>query len=89
MDIERLKFTKDWRNSSDFPTFEASEAKVREDMQLLHDEAKTHINEVLIPAVENGFSSADETYATKEELNNVVAGISPDLLATELVLSQL
>lgn len=78
MDIERLKFTKDWRNSSDFPTFEASEAKVREDMQLLHDEAKTHINEVLIPAVENGFSDADKTYATKDELKGVVLGQIPD-----------
>lgn len=43
---------------------------------------KTFINETLL-------SEIDGTIATKEELSNVVAGISPDLTATEAVLSQI
>ena len=43
---------------------------------------KTFINEILL-------SEIDGTIATKEELSNVVAGISPDLTATEAVLSQI
>ena len=51
--FERLSFTKDWNNSSDFPTYEENEAQVRADMQALHDEVKTFINEKLIPGIEN------------------------------------
>ena len=43
---------------------------------------KTFINETLL-------SEIDGTIATKEELSQVVAGISPDLTATETVLSQI
>lgn len=43
---------------------------------------KTFINETLL-------SEIDGTIATKEELSQVVAGISPDLTATEAVLSQI
>ena len=50
--FEKLSFTKDWNNASDFPTYETNEAQVRADMQLLHDEAKDFINEKLIPSIE-------------------------------------
>lgn len=43
---------------------------------------KTFINETLL-------SEIDGTIATKKELSQVVAGISPDLTATEAVLSQI
>lgn len=43
---------------------------------------KTFINETLL-------SEIDGTIATKEELSQVVAGISPDLTTTEAVLSQI
>lgn len=43
---------------------------------------KTFLNNTLIKEVE-------KTYATKDELDDVVAGISPDLTATEAVLSQM
>ncbi len=40
------------------------------------------LNETLLAEI-------DKTAATKEELSQVVAGISPDLTATEAVLSQI
>lgn len=51
--FEKLSFTKDWNNSADFPTYEENEAKVRADLQALHDETKEFINEKLIPGIEN------------------------------------
>lgn len=50
--FERLSFTKDWNNTSDFPTYEENETQVRADMQLLHDEVKAFINDKLIPGIE-------------------------------------
>ena len=52
MAFEKLSFTKDWKNASDFPTYEESEAQVRADLQALHDETKDFINEKLIPNIE-------------------------------------
>lgn len=43
---------------------------------------KDYINNTLLTEIES-------TLATKDELDNVVAGISPDLSATEAVLSQM
>ena len=43
---------------------------------------KNYINNTLLTEIES-------TLATKDELDNVVAGISPDLSATEAVLSQM
>ena len=51
--FEKLSFTKDWNNSADFPTYEENEAKVRADLQALHDETKNFINNKLIPGIEN------------------------------------
>ena len=48
MSINALQFTKDWTNPTDFPTLETSETKVRQDMQILHDEAKAKINEMIV-----------------------------------------
>ena len=46
-----LGFTKTWESPTDYPTYETDEAKVRQDMQSLHDETKNYINETLIPAI--------------------------------------
>lgn len=43
---------------------------------------KEYLNETLLPEI-------NKQLATKDELNEVVAGISPDLTATEAVLSQM
>lgn len=53
VEFEKLKFTRDWNNTSDFPTYEENEQKVRADMQALHDETKEFINETLIPELED------------------------------------
>lgn len=52
VEFEKLQFTKDWNNPTDFPTYEESEQKVRADLQALHDETKEFINETLIPNIE-------------------------------------
>ena len=52
MAFEKLSFTKDWKNASDFPTYEESEAQVRADLQALHDETRNFINNKLIPNIE-------------------------------------
>lgn len=87
MDIEQLSFTKDWTKPEDFPTLETDETKVRADMQLLFDEIRQYLNGVLSPTVAQETAAIRNTYATKEELDDVVAGISPDLKATEEVLA--
>ena len=52
MALEKLTFTKDWTRPEDFPAYEADETQVRADMQRLHDEAKSYLNDVLIPHLE-------------------------------------
>lgn len=47
MSINPFSYTKDWNNPEDFPTIETSEAQVRADIQLLYDEAKDAINEII------------------------------------------
>ena len=89
MTIERLQYTKDWKNASDFPTIETSETKVRSDMQLLYDETRDYLNGVLSPAVEEETQDIRDKFATKVELNQAVIGVSPDLAATEQVLAGL
>lgn len=53
VEFEKLSFTKDWKNASDFPTYEENETQVRADMQALHDETRDFINGKLIPGIEN------------------------------------
>lgn len=71
-----LGFTRNWENPEDYPTVELEEAKVRQDMQSLHDETKDYINEKLIPAVlasdatEAARTAAEEARASAEELRS-------------------
>lgn len=59
----KLKFSKSWKNANDFPTVEVDEAKVRADMQQLHDETKDAFN-ALIDALEN--EGLDDTIRVDE-----------------------
>ena len=43
--IPRLSFTKDWRNRDHFPTYEANEEQIRNDMQYLYEEIKDYLND--------------------------------------------
>jgi len=47
MAITTFSFTKDWTNPTDFPTIETSEAQVRADLQILHNETRDKINELI------------------------------------------
>ena len=55
--MEAFKYTKSWRSPEDFPTVETDEAKVRDDLQSLFDEAAAGIN-ALIDAVNGGAGAA-------------------------------
>ena len=44
MSLEKLKYSKDWTNPSDFPTVELNEEQVRADMQFLYDEIRDYLN---------------------------------------------
>nr|DAL14469.1 MAG TPA_asm: collagen alpha 1(VIII) chain protein [Caudoviricetes sp.] len=52
MALNKLNFTKDWKNPEDFPTVELSEEQVRADMQVLYDEIRDFLNERLLPQLE-------------------------------------
>ena len=41
MSLDKLSYSKEWTNPTDFPTMETDEAQVRADQQLLYDEIKT------------------------------------------------
>lgn len=65
MAFERLNFSKNWNNSADFPTLQTDEIRVREDMQLLHDESRNALN-ALMDALENGGRDALVRYGSEE-----------------------
>lgn len=46
-----LEFSKNWESDEDFPTKEYNEDTVRENIQLLFDETKDYINDIVTPAV--------------------------------------
>lgn len=52
MSLDKLSYSKEWTNPTDFPTVETDETQVRADQQLLYDEIKTFLNTKLIPALE-------------------------------------
>lgn len=78
MDFEQvipyLSFLNTWLDRDRFPTHETNESKVRADLQCLHDETQQYINTQLIPALVNILDQK----ASKEALNNLVAGQVPD-----------
>lgn len=51
-----FEFSKNWEDNDDFPTRETSEKQVRQDIQLLFDELKDHLNGVVHSAVNDLYS---------------------------------
>jgi len=47
MAFSPLVFSKSWENSDDFPTYEPNESQVRADLQFLHDETRTWLNDLV------------------------------------------
>lgn len=47
MAFTEFEYTKSWRNADDFATYENNEERVRDDMQLLFDEAAAAINRLI------------------------------------------
>lgn len=62
MAFERFAFTKSWTDAAAFPAYEPDEAKVRADLQCLHDEAKDGINR-LIDALNDASAAARLPFA--------------------------
>ena len=96
MSFTRFEFKRNWNNASDFATIETDEAKVRADMQALHDEDKDGLNKLMAELEHpNGASAvgikdptgADSTVQAAllllaEQLKNHV-DIDPDNLTAE------
>ena len=84
--MRKLEFSKDWRNPVDFPTYELDEARVREDMQLLHNETKEVLNEMVdVMASETAAGNIGTTPiegVLGENVQEVLQGLK-DLLITE------
>ena len=53
MELKRLRFSKNWEDPADYPTYEANEVQVRKDIQSLYTEIQSYINDVLLPALES------------------------------------
>lgn len=85
MEIQKLQYTKDWKNPTDFPTYEASETRVREDQQLLFDEVRDYLNETLSPAVKEYAAANDEEVEGKVSKETTVNGhpLSEDVTVTK------
>ena len=75
MAFEPLKFTKNWENPSDFPTYESDEQQVRADLQRLHDETKTALNR-LITALGQADAAGNVGFAAEGlQATNVAAAV--------------
>lgn len=94
MPLNKLKYTKDWRNPDDFPTYSSDETQIRADMQLLFDEVCTALNKLIddLDASEIPFSPTPEIQAAdvrqaliaiQNQIAQIVLGILPDNSITE------
>ena len=70
MALPELAFTKDWNYADDFPTVETDEETVRSDIQLLFDEIKDYINNLLLGAIMSEIAAAQ------------TSGVAPGTLVT-------
>ena len=46
-----MQFSREWTDPEDFPTYEGSEEQVRADMQSLHTEMQTYVNQTVVPKI--------------------------------------
>ena len=79
--LEKLEFTKDWTDASDFPTYEPDESQVRADLQLLHNEAKAAINALVDKLESAEFASHLAVSAEGMTATNLAAALA-EILAT-------
>ena len=79
--LEKLEFSKDWKNAEDFPTYEADESQVRADLQLLHDEAKVAINALVEKLESEEFASHLAVSTEGMAASNLAAALA-EILAT-------
>ena len=89
MALSTFQYSKSWRDPQDFPTFEENEEQVRDDMQLLFDEARDAINRLVgqLRASNLPFSPTEGVDASdvqnaielvQSQLGGVVMGQLPD-----------
>ena len=89
MSLSKLKYTKDWRNPYDFPTYSSDETQIRADMQLLFDEACTALNKLIddLDASEIPFAPTPEIQASdvrqaliaiQNQMAQIALGMLPD-----------
>lgn len=89
MALQKLQYSKDWRNPQDFTTYEGNEAKVREDLQLLFTEVQTALNNLIdaLGAGEIPFSATSAINAAnvqaaievvQQQIASAVTGSLPD-----------
>lgn len=89
MALSNFQYSKSWRNAEDFPTFEENEEQVRDDMQLLFDEARDALNRLVgeLKAANIPFRPTDGVNAStvqnaievvQEQLSETVLGQLPD-----------
>ena len=88
--IGNLTFSKVWTNPDDFPTYEGSEVKVREDMQCLYDEIQLFLNGTLVPAlnalIEGGYApGAVDTAAIQDGAVTLAKMAADSVGGTQLV----
>lgn len=92
MAFTKLTYTKNWENPDDFPTVETDERVVRRDQQLLYDEIKAHLNEVLTAEIVEALAAKatnQDITNVRTEMNQLVIGVSPDLAECEQVLADM
>jgi hypothetical protein len=87
--LTKLRFSKNWNNKSDFPTYEMREEQVRADSQLLHDETQTAFNNLVddlnsLSAENIPFESSTEVPAgnLQEAVENVQQQVAEASAAT-------
>lgn len=76
MSIEQFSFSKSWRDSDAFPTYEDDETQVRDDLQCLHDELAAYVNETVVPRLNADESGIQQNTRAISDLQTAVAGVT-------------
>ena len=95
MSLSKLKYTKDWRNPDDFPTYSSDETQIRADMQILFDEVCDALNKLIedldaaeIPFVPTPEIQASDVRQALIAIQNQIAQISLGNLPDNSISSQ-
>lgn len=84
MALSTFQYSKSWRDPGDFPTFEENEEQVRDDMQILFDEARDALNRLVgeLSAANIPFSATDGVNAS--DIQNAIELVQAQLSETAL-----